>query len=181
MIANAGKRLHGACPPVLIPAGAPPDGLVDRFGDSRVRASRTRVERGPGNVVEMKVNPPHGIYGTTPRPNWLARIRMRSIPTCLRYHRDVARFERITANPSVMGGKPCIRGMRVTVGMIVAAMAAGRTVEQLLADFPYLEEPDIREALALAARPVQRREIEARPPAARDNPGQQGVRPVRRT
>jgi uncharacterized protein (DUF433 family) len=50
-----------------------------------------------------------------------------------------------------MGGKPCIRGMRVTVGMIVEAMAAGRTIPQLLADFPYIEEPDIREALAFAA------------------------------
>jgi uncharacterized protein (DUF433 family) len=47
-----------------------------------------------------------------------------------------------------MGGKPCIRGMRVTVGMIVGAMAAGRTVEELLVDFPYLEEADIREALS---------------------------------
>lgn len=43
---------------------------------------------------------------------------------------------RITMDPEVMGGKPCIRGLRVTVGMIVEAMAAGRTVEQLLADFP---------------------------------------------
>ncbi len=50
-----------------------------------------------------------------------------------------------------MGGKPCIRGMRVTVGMIVEALAARRTVEQLLADFPYIDEPDIREALAFAA------------------------------
>ena len=55
-------------------------------------------------------------------------------------------------NPEVMGGKPCIRGMRVTVGMIVEAMSAGRTIEQLLADFPYVEEPDIRESLAFAAR-----------------------------
>ena len=47
-------------------------------------------------------------------------------------------------DPEVMGGKPCIRGMRVTVGMIVEALAAGRTIEQLLADFPYIEEPDIR-------------------------------------
>ncbi len=58
-----------------------------------------------------------------------------------------------------MGGKPCIRGMRVTVGMIVEAISAGRTIEQLLADFPYLEEPDIREALAFAASLVQSREI----------------------
>jgi uncharacterized protein (DUF433 family) len=55
-------------------------------------------------------------------------------------------------DPEVMGGKPCIRGMRVTVGMIVEAMSAGRTIEQLLADFPYVEEPDIRESLAFAAR-----------------------------
>ena len=58
-------------------------------------------------------------------------------------------------DPEVMGGKPCIRGMRVTVGMIVEAMAAGRTVEQLLADFPYIEESDIRAALAFAARLAQ--------------------------
>ena len=62
-------------------------------------------------------------------------------------------------NPEVMGGKPCIRGMRVTVGMIVEAMAAGRTIEQLLADFPYVEEPDIREALAFAAHLAQGHEI----------------------
>ncbi len=58
-----------------------------------------------------------------------------------------------------MGGKPCIRGMRVTVGMIVGAIAAGRTIPELLADFPYLEEPDIREALAYAASLAQWREI----------------------
>jgi len=61
-------------------------------------------------------------------------------------------FPRITLDPEVMGGKPCIRGMRVTVGMIVEALSAGRTIDQLLVDFPYLEEQDIREALAFAAR-----------------------------
>ena len=58
-----------------------------------------------------------------------------------------------------MGGKPCIRGMRVTVGMIVEALASGRTTSSLLADFPYLEEPDIREALAFAANLAQGREF----------------------
>jgi len=77
----------------------------------------------------------------------------------LRYHNDVQQFDRITMDPEVMGGKPCIRGMRVTVGMIVEAMAAGRTIEQLLADFPYIEEPDIREALAFAAHLAQGHEI----------------------
>jgi uncharacterized protein (DUF433 family) len=66
------------------------------------------------------------------------------------YPEDVKILQRITIDPDVMGGKPCIRGMRVTVGMIVESMAAGRTVEQLLSDFPYLEEADIREALAFA-------------------------------
>ncbi|HWB98643.1 MAG TPA: DUF433 domain-containing protein [Bryobacteraceae bacterium] len=70
----------------------------------------------------------------------------------MRYDGGVDEFRRITIVPEVMGGKACIRGMRVTVGMIVEALAAGRAIEQLLADFPYLEEPDIREALASAAR-----------------------------
>jgi len=77
----------------------------------------------------------------------------------VRYDDDVQQFNRITMDPEVMGGKPCIRGMRVTVGMIVEAMAAGRTIEQLLADFPYIEEPDIRDALAFAARLAQGHEI----------------------
>jgi uncharacterized protein (DUF433 family) len=77
----------------------------------------------------------------------------------MRYHDDVQQFSRITMDPDIMGGKPCIRGMRVTVGMIVEALSAGRTVEQLLADFPYLEEPDIRDALAFAAMLAQGHEI----------------------
>ena len=58
-----------------------------------------------------------------------------------------------------MGGKPCIRGMRVTVGMIVEATSAGRSIEQLLPDFPYLEELDVRQALAYAANLAQGHEI----------------------
>jgi uncharacterized protein (DUF433 family) len=71
----------------------------------------------------------------------------------------VQELRRITIDPEIMGGKPCIRGMRVTVGMIVESIAAGRSVEQVLADFPYLEEPDIREALAHAASLAQGREV----------------------
>ena len=77
----------------------------------------------------------------------------------MRYHDHVQQLTRITIDPDVMGGKPCIRGMRVTVGMVVEALSAGRTIEQLLADFPYLEEPDVREALAFAARLAQGHEI----------------------
>ena len=63
----------------------------------------------------------------------------------------VKQFQRITIDPKVMGGKPCIRGMRVTVGMIVGALGAGRSTEEILADFPYLKEADIREALSFGA------------------------------
>ncbi len=55
-------------------------------------------------------------------------------------------FDRITQNPLVMGGKPCIRGMRVTVGMIVGQIGAGVTIDELLADYPYLEREDILQA-----------------------------------
>ena len=64
-------------------------------------------------------------------------------------------LERITLDPAVMGGKPCIRGLRVTVGTIVGLLAAGRSTAQILDDYPYLEETDIREALAYAAWRVE--------------------------
>ncbi len=66
---------------------------------------------------------------------------------------------RITFNPEVMGGKPCIRGMRVTVGAIVGLVASGKTVDQVLADYPYLEREDILEALAYAAWRAEEREV----------------------
>jgi uncharacterized protein (DUF433 family) len=68
-------------------------------------------------------------------------------------------FERITQDPEVMGGKPCIRGMRVTVGMIVGQIGAGRSVEELLRDYPYLERDDVLEALRYAAWRAQEREV----------------------
>ena len=68
-------------------------------------------------------------------------------------------FERITQNPSVMGGKPCIRGMRVTVGMIVGQIGAGVSVEELLSDYPYLEREDIMQALQYAAVLAQWQEV----------------------
>ncbi|MHC5734722.1 DUF433 domain-containing protein [Nostoc sp.] len=58
---------------------------------------------------------------------------------------------RITRNPEVMGGKPCIRGMRVTVGTVVGLMASGYSNSDILKVYPYLEEADIYEALAYAA------------------------------
>jgi uncharacterized protein (DUF433 family) len=60
-------------------------------------------------------------------------------------------IDRITVDPAVMGGKPCIRGLRVTVGTIVGLVAAGRSREEILQLYPYLEEPDIAAALSYAA------------------------------
>ena len=73
-------------------------------------------------------------------------------------------FARITQDPSVMGGKPCIRGLRVTVGMIVGQIGRGRTADDLLAEYPYLERDDILEALRYAAWRSQEREIELAKP-----------------
>lgn len=58
---------------------------------------------------------------------------------------------RITADPEVMGGRPCIRGMRVTVGTVVGLVASGHSREEILRMYPYLEPEDISEALAYAA------------------------------
>jgi uncharacterized protein (DUF433 family) len=69
-------------------------------------------------------------------------------------------FTRITQNPAVMGGKPCIRGLRVTVGMIVGQIGGGRSIDQLLADYPYLQREDVLEALRYAAWRAQEREID---------------------
>jgi uncharacterized protein (DUF433 family) len=63
----------------------------------------------------------------------------------------MAQLDRITFDPNVMGGKPCIRGMRVTVGTIVGLIASGATHEEILADYPYLEAEDITAALSYAA------------------------------
>jgi uncharacterized protein (DUF433 family) len=67
-------------------------------------------------------------------------------------------LSRVTRNPQVMGGKPCIRGMRVTVGTIVGLLASGYTEDQILQVYPYLEPEDIREALAYAAWRVEEQE-----------------------
>lgn len=60
-------------------------------------------------------------------------------------------LDRIMMNAQVMGGKPCIRGLRVTAGMLAGLVAAGRTAEEILAAYPYLEREDIQQALQYAA------------------------------
>jgi uncharacterized protein (DUF433 family) len=66
----------------------------------------------------------------------------------------VAGFERITLDATVMGGKPCIRGMRVTVGMILGLFASGHTAEEILGAYPYLEAEDIQEAIVFSERAI---------------------------
>jgi uncharacterized protein (DUF433 family) len=68
-------------------------------------------------------------------------------------------LDRITQQPGVMGGKPCIRGMRVTVGMIVSQIGTGQSFEQLLAEYPYLEREDILQAIRYAAWLAEEREV----------------------
>ena len=68
-------------------------------------------------------------------------------------------FDRITRDPAVMGGRPCIRGMRVTVGMIVGQIGAGITIDELLVDYPYLDREDIMQALRYAAWLAEDRDV----------------------
>jgi uncharacterized protein (DUF433 family) len=66
---------------------------------------------------------------------------------------------RITHDPNVMGGKPCIRGMRVTVGTIVGLVASGHSATDIVRLYRYLTSEDVREALAYAAWRVEEREV----------------------
>ncbi len=71
-------------------------------------------------------------------------------------------LDRITVRPEQMGGKPCIRDMRVTVGMIVGQIGAGRTIDVVLDDYPYLEREDVLQALRYAAWRAEEREVALR-------------------
>ncbi len=67
-------------------------------------------------------------------------------------------IDRITFDPAVMGGKPCIRGQRVTVSMVLGLLASGRTHDEILSAYPYLEVEDIHQCLAYAAWRMEERE-----------------------
>ena len=70
----------------------------------------------------------------------------------------MTQLDRITQQPDVMDGKACIRGMRVTVGMVLSQIGAGHSVEEVLADYPYLEREDIMQAIRYAAWRAEERE-----------------------
>jgi uncharacterized protein (DUF433 family) len=82
-------------------------------------------------------------------------------PTTCGYHREVT-FTRITVDPAVMGGVPCIRGMRMPVATVVAAVADGMTVPEILVEHPDLTAEDVAEALRFAAAAVRERELPLR-------------------
>jgi uncharacterized protein (DUF433 family) len=75
------------------------------------------------------------------------------------YFREMEILDRITRQSDVMSGKACIRNMRVTVGMIVNQIGSGHSIEEILAEYPYLERDDIMQALRYAAFRVEEREI----------------------
>ena len=68
-------------------------------------------------------------------------------------------MDRITFDPKIMGGKPCVRGMRITVGTIVGLVAAGRSRTDILDLYPYLEDKDIEQALKFAAWRVEEMDL----------------------
>jgi uncharacterized protein (DUF433 family) len=70
------------------------------------------------------------------------------------------RFSRISRNIEVMGGKACIKGTRVTVGILVAMIGDGKTEAEILSDYPYLKDGDIKQALRYAALSVEGKETE---------------------
>ena len=72
-------------------------------------------------------------------------------------------LDRVTFDPAVMGGKPCIRGLRVTVGMLVGMLASGHSREEILRLYPYLEAADIEQSLAYAAWRVEEVDAELVP------------------
>ena len=73
---------------------------------------------------------------------------------------STTRFERITVDPNVMGGKPCIRSLRFPVSRLLGLLAAGQDVPSILAEYPYLEADDIKEALVYAAALAEEEVVE---------------------
>jgi uncharacterized protein (DUF433 family) len=74
-------------------------------------------------------------------------------------------FDRITVDPERMGGVPCIRDLGVTVSVVLGQLAAGKAVDEVLDEYPYLERDDIRAALKYAAAVVNEREVRVARPA----------------
>lgn len=96
------------------------------------------------------------LYSSVVDSRTMGRTRARERPWV--GERKSMNIERITLNPAVMGGKPCIRGMRVTVSTILGLLATGKSRERILEAYPYLEPEDIDAALSYAAWRLEERE-----------------------
>jgi uncharacterized protein (DUF433 family) len=81
------------------------------------------------------------------------------------YRVELVALERVTADPTRMGGVPCIRDLRVTVSMVLGQLAGGATVDELLTGYPYLERADVTAALEYAAAVVKEHEVPTARPA----------------
>jgi uncharacterized protein (DUF433 family) len=79
---------------------------------------------------------------------------------CSNEEKRMIQLDRITQQPELMGGKACVRGLRVTVGMIVSQIGTGHSIDEVLADYPYLEREDVLQALRYAAWRAEEREVE---------------------
>jgi uncharacterized protein (DUF433 family) len=115
-----------------------------------------------------------------PTPSWKAALTLRrSLVETIRRELELstgatpiigavtlADFDRITVDPEVLGGKACVRGLRISVGMIVQMVAAGKSTEQIIDEYPYLEAEDVRQALAYSAHLAESEyHLALRPPA----------------
>jgi uncharacterized protein (DUF433 family) len=99
-------------------------------------------------------------------PKGIDRLLSSSLPLWGPGHRlPVMAFQRITVDPTRMGGLPTIRDIRVTVGMVLGQLAAGRSTDEVLGDYPYLERDDVLAALEYAAAAVNEREVPVARPA----------------
>jgi uncharacterized protein (DUF433 family) len=91
-------------------------------------------------------------------------LLLNRLKACLTHPEGVA-YERITINPNRMSGLPCIRDTQVTLSAVLGQLAAGRSIEEILVDYPYLERDDILAALEFATAAVQERELPLAQPA----------------
>lgn len=73
------------------------------------------------------------------------------------------KLDRITIDPEIMGGQPCIRGLRIPISLIIKLLAAGRVIEEILDDYPELEKEDVKQALEYAAWTVSEKVIPVTP------------------
>jgi len=69
------------------------------------------------------------------------------------------KLDRITVDPDIMGGQPCVRGLRIPVSLILRLLASGKTIQRVMKDYPELEEEDIKQALEFASWATSERTI----------------------